>query len=142
MYHSRAQFRAIRTRIGLSQRDLAQNISVSLETVKKWEKPGNFPPSEAAWNYLESMFALHVQAVQAAVDAAQEQEKKIGYKPKFIQLTLFRSQSEYNKFGRDTGNVHLANARTIESAAILEHEGYEVRFVYPEDPKRIYKASE
>lgn len=141
MYHSRAQFRAIRTRIGLSQRDLAQNISVSLETVKKWEKPGNFPPSEAAWNYLESMFALHVQAVQTAVEAAKEQEKKIGYKPEFIQLTLFRSQYEYDKFGRDTGNVHLVNARSIEAAAILEHEGYEVRFIYPEATERITKAN-
>lgn len=140
MYHSRAQFRAIRTRVGLSQRDLAQNISVSLETVKKWEKPGNFPPSEAAWNYLESMFALHVQAVQAAVDAAKEQEKALGHRPEFIQLTLFRSRAEYNEFGRDAGNVHLVNARTIEIAAILEHEGYEVRFVYPEAPERMFKG--
>ena len=131
MYHSRAQFRAIRTRVGLSQRDLAQNTSVSLETVKKWEKPGNFPPSEAAWKYLETMFALHVQAVQTAVEAAKEQEKKIGYRPEFIQLTLFRSQAEYNQFGRDAGNVHIVNARVMEVAVVLESQGYEVRFRYP-----------
>lgn len=42
--------------------------------------------------------------------------------------------------GRDTGNVHLVNARTIEIAAILEHEGYEVRFVYPDDDERMFKG--
>ena len=140
MHRSRAQFRANRLRVGLSQLEVARKVHCSVETVKKWEKPSGFPPSAAAWDYLEAVLALHVEAVESAVNAVHEQEKVLGHRPEFIQLTLWRSQKEYDHMGRDTGNVHLVNARTIEIAAILEHEGYEVRFVYPDDDERMFKG--
>lgn len=131
MHRSRAQFRANRLRVGLSQLEVARKVHCSVETVKKWEKPNGFPPSAAAWDYLEAVLALHVEAVESAVNAVHEQGKALGHRPEFIQLTLWRSQKEYNSMGRDAGNVHIVNARVMEVAAVLESQGYEVRFRYP-----------
>lgn len=33
------------------------------------------------------------------------------------------------------GNIHLINACALEIAQILEHEGYEVRYSYPDFPE-------
>lgn len=39
----------------------------------------------------------------------------------------------YDRYGRDKGDYAIVNARSREIAAILEAQGIEARFRYPED---------
>lgn len=41
--------------------------------------------------------------------------------------------AHYDRFGRDKGDYAIVNARSREIAAILEAQGIEARFRYPED---------
>lgn len=130
---SKAQFRAIRERCGISQQMLASKADVKVLSVKRWEKPGEAeaPADVQAW--LERMLTQHVEAVEAALDAVDEMTKTQGHAPNHVDLLYYRSQEHYDRFGRDEGDYAIANARSREIAAILEAHGIEARFRYPED---------
>lgn len=129
----KAQFRAIRERCGISQQMLASKAGVKVLSVKRWEKPGEAgaPADVCAW--LGHMLNLHIQAVESALDAVDEMEELNGNPPSHVDLLYYRSQAHYDRFGRDKGNFSVVNARTREIAAILEAQGIEARFRYPED---------
>lgn len=133
MAMSKAQFRATRERCGISQQMLADHFGNKVLTVKRWEKPGEAEPPEDAQAYLRHMLDLHMQAVEAALDAVDEMEELHGKPPSHVDLLYYRSQAHYDRFGRDKGDFAVVNARSREIAAILELQGFEVRFVYPED---------
>ena len=130
---SKAQFRATRERCGISQQMLADHFGNKVLTVKRWEKPGEAEPPEDAQTYLLHMLDLHVQAVEAALDAVNEMEEELGKLPSHVDLLYYRSQAHYDRFGRDKGDFSVVNARTREIAALLEAQGIEARFVFPED---------
>lgn len=50
-----------------------------------------------------------------------------------LDLLYYRSQEHYDRYGRDKGDYAIVNARSREIAAILESQGIEARFRYPED---------
>lgn len=50
-----------------------------------------------------------------------------------VDLLYYRSQEHYDRYGRDKGDYAIVNARSREISAILESEGIEARFRYPED---------
>lgn len=130
---SKAQFRATRERCGISQQMMADHFGNKVLTVKRWEKPGEAEPPEDAQTYLLHMLDLHVQAVEAALDAVDEMEEDLGKSPSHVNLLYYRSQAHYDRFGRDKGDFSVVNARTREIAALLEAQGIEARFVFPED---------
>lgn len=130
---SKAQFRATRERCGISQQMMANHFGNKVLTVKRWEKPGEAEPPEDAQTYLLHMLDLHVQAVEAALDAVDEMEEELGKLPSHVDLLYYRSQAHYDRFGRDKGDFSVVNARTREIAALLEAQGIEARFVFPED---------
>lgn len=90
------------------------------------------PPADVqAW--LESMLTQHVEAVEAALDAVNGIEEVQGSPPDHVDLLYYRSQEHYDRYGRDKGDYAIVNARSREIAAILEAQGIEARFRYPED---------
>lgn len=130
---SKAQFREIRERCGISQKMLADRFSNAVLTVKRWEKPGEAEPPADVQAWLESMLTQHVEAVEAALDAVDEMTETQGHAPNHVDLLYYRSQAHYDRFGRDKGDYAIVNARSREMAAILEAQGIEARFRYPED---------
>lgn len=75
----------------------------------------------------------HVEAVEAALDAVDGIEEVQGNPPDHVDLLYYRSQEHYDRYGRDKGDYAIVNARSREIAAILESQGIEARFRYPED---------
>lgn len=136
---SKAQFREIRERCGISQQMLASKAGVKVLSVKRWEKPGEAeaPADVQAW--LESMLTQHVEAVEAALDAVDEMTKTQGHAPSHVDLLYYRSQEHYDRYGRDKGDYAIVNARSREIAAILEAQGIEARFKYPEDDEMEFQ---
>ena len=141
MTMSKAQFRATRERCGISQQMMAERCEkpVKMLTVKRWEKPGEAEPPEDAQEYLRHMLDLHVQAVEAALDAVDEMEELNGNPPSHVDLLYYRSQAHYDRYGRDKGDFSVINARTREIAALLEMQGIEARFVFPEDNEATFQ---
>lgn len=133
MTMSKAQFRATRERCGISQQMMADHFGNKVLTVKRWEKPGEAEPPEDAQAYLRHMLDLHVQAVEAALDAVDEMEELNGNPPSHVDLLYYRSQAHYDRYGRDKGDFAVVNARAREIAALMETQGIEARFVFPED---------
>ena len=136
---SKAQFRATRERCGISQQMMADHFGNKVLTVKRWEKPGEAEPPEDAQAYLLHMLDLHVQTVEAALDAVDEMEELNGNPPSHVDLLYYRSQAHYDRYGRDKGDFAVANARTREIAALLETQGIEARFVFPEDDEATFQ---
>lgn len=130
---SKAQFREIRERCGISQQMLASKAGVKVLSVKRWEKPGEAEPPADVQAWLESMLTQHVEAVEAALDAVEEMTETQGHAPSHVDLLYYRSQAHYDTYGRDKGDYAIVNARSREIGAILESEGIEARFRYPED---------
>lgn len=136
---SKAQFREIRERCGISQKMLADRFSNAVLTVKRWEKPGEAEPPADVQAWLESMLTQHVEAVEAALDAVDEMTETQGHAPNHVDLLYYRSQAHYDRFGRDKGDYAIVNARSREIAAILEAQGIEARFKYPEDDEARFQ---
>lgn len=65
-----AEFRAKRELCGLSLYDVAEELGVALNTVKRWENPNYFPPSPAAWRYVDRQYDKHCDQVEEALKQA------------------------------------------------------------------------
>lgn len=129
---SKAQFRAMRERCGISQQMLANAVGVKVLSVKRWEKPGEAeaPADVQAW--LGHMLDLHIQAVGSVLDAVKKMTEKQGHAPNHVDLSYYRSQKHYDRYGIGDGDYSIANARSREIAALLEAQGIEARFKYPD----------
>lgn len=80
-----------------------------------------------------SHVVITAQQVKAALDAVNGIEEVQGNPPDHVDLLYYRSQEHYDRYGRDKGDYAIVNARSREIAAILEAQGIEARFRYPED---------
>ena len=65
-----AEFRAKRELCGLSLYDVAQELGVALNTVKRWENPNYFPPSPHAWRYIDRQYDEYCDRVENALQNA------------------------------------------------------------------------
>jgi hypothetical protein len=65
-----AEFRAKREMCGLSLYDVAQELGVAANTVKRWENPNYFPPSPAAWRFIDRQYDKHCDRVDEALQSA------------------------------------------------------------------------
>ena len=119
---NKAEFRAIRERCGITQKTMALLLGKSIETVKKYEKPGYIAPGFDEADRLADLVDRHRKAVERIVADA-------GGGPR-ATLDYYRSQAHYERCG-GSGDYAMANARAREAAAILELRGVEVRFDYP-----------
>ncbi|MEE8666862.1 MAG: hypothetical protein SOI13_01500 [Bifidobacterium mongoliense] len=133
-FRGKAQFRAMRERVGLSRLAVAELLHNRVDTVKGWENPSyRWDPPEDAWRLLDDMMARHMRVVGEAVKRVEDAVAAEGGKPSCVMLPYFRSQAQYDEFGRDPGRFEVANANAMEIGVVLEHDGYEVVYLYPEE---------
>lgn len=138
MRHNKAQFKAIRERVGLSQEDVANALGNAVRTVKRWEDPNYQQPPADAWGYLGEALKQHIEAVNTAVDTVKKVGEKMGNLPDHVDMLYYKTQRQYDLYGRDTGSYMIVNARTREIAVRLEQLGVEARFRYPEDDEQLF----
>ena len=131
MSATKADFKALRETVGLSQQDLADALDVDVRSVKRWEAPGDDrQPVAAAWCLLERYHALHARAVEVAVEQVERVIAEAGHAPQAIRMTYWRSQDEYDAHGRDYGPYGVANANARAAAEALRPYGVDVEFAY------------
>lgn len=130
-----AQFRAMREALGLSQRDVADEAGVDRRSVKSWEA-GVYPiPSDVA-EWLSGEKAVADYAVQNVVKDILSSE----FPPTTVSLTYYRTQEEYDSFGRDDGRFGISNANARRVADALEAEGIACEFYYPGESEGVETA--
>ena len=125
MKMSEAQFKAIRERVGLSQKAVAERLGNTVDMVKKWENPKYTyqPPADAC--------DLLAQALDAHVGSVRRQVAEIRDK---VELVYFRSQPQHDAYTSDGMDWEVVNARTREVAVLVEQLGIgTVVFRYPEN---------
>lgn len=130
MQKSGIAFRFRRDAIGLSQQDIADAVDVSRRTVKYWEQDAYSVP-EDAWEYLSHMEKVFQKGVTAGLLQVAEVTKQLGTAPNEVALTYFRSQEDYDRYGRDAGSFGFRNAMTREIARKLKERGQKIRVIDP-----------
>lgn len=129
---TKADFRAIRETIGLTQGDVAKALGVALRTVKRWEHPDWQEPPEDAWSWLLEMHERHDALVDEAVDRVLAIAAKRGA-PEVVAIIYYRDQSQYDACGREPAPYGFANSVAREVALDLAGEGIETEFRYPDE---------
>lgn len=134
MERTKAGFKALRERVGLSQQDVATELEVNVKTVKRWEQP-QFPydAPEDAWELLEHALEVQKKQVEYAASVLKEQIDEFGKMPDQVTLTYYRDQAMHDRHGRESGSYGQANANARAAAAELERMGANVAFAYPGD---------
>ena len=130
---SKADFKALRERVGLSQQDVASALDVNIKTVKNWENPKQerYLIPVDAWDYLEDAAELQRQQVSYACAVVAQQVESFGMEPVTVPITDYRDQKMYDEFGRDPGPFGQANANARAIGYELERRGIDVEYRYP-----------
>ena len=133
----KAEFRAAREMLGLTQQDVADEAGVAIISVKRWERPGGPTPPEDVSSWLRLCRQAQKDTVDQAVSAVVASVPPGGA----VQLTYYRTQEQFDAMGRDEGPVGMANANARLAAARLEALGYEVVWSYPDEPGNVCHGS-
>ena len=125
---SKADFRARRELVGLTQGDIADALGVTQMSVNRWEREGFNDPPDAAWNLIEFYEAEQDRVVGEIAEAFPDGSR--------AGITVFRTQDEFEavKALHGTPGVEtfgVANATAMEAARTLDALGVEVVFRYP-----------
>ena len=125
---SKADFRARREMVGLTQQDIADALGVDVRSVKRWEREGCNEPPDAAWNLIEFYEAEQDRAVGEIAEAFPDGSR--------AGITVFRTQDEFEAVkalhgGEGVETFGVANATAMEAARTLDALGVEVVFRYP-----------
>jgi len=116
-----AEFRAKRELCGLSLYDVADELGVAVNTVKRWENPNYFPPSPAAWRFIDREYDKHCDAVE---EALQKALATAGEGP--VIVTWHRNGMR----GVTDAQVGMRNAVAKAVAESLMTLGREVKFMW------------
>lgn len=129
---SRADFKALRERVGMSQQNVADALNVNVRSVKRWEHEAYpYDAPDEAWELLEHRLDVQHRMVEYAVDVVESAAEKAGFAPALIPITYYRDQQMYDQCGLDEVAFGIANANARAIADVLERMGYEVEFRYP-----------
>lgn len=132
MMRSAADYRALRESTGVSQNYVAQALSVNVVTVKRWER-GISDILTDAWQLLDELAALQELRVRDAVNAVRDAQTELGSEPQNVIITYYRSQKQYDEYGRDVAEYGFVNAISRRVASVLVEQGYMVVFEYPSE---------
>ena len=135
---SKAEFRALRESVGMSQADVARKLGVTERSVRRWElpTPGYRGAPDDAWAMLDEAIAKQDAVVAGALEIADAMPRGP------VQLTYYRDQEQFDLFGREPGEPYgQANANARMTADALRCQGIEVSFAYPDDPDNIYHGA-
>lgn len=135
MSRGKADFKARREQLGLTQQDVAQALTVNVKTVKNWENPRQtrYRISDAAWEYLDRAADMQAQQVAYARSLIEAQSEALAGNTVVVPITYYRDQATYDRFGREAGPFGQANANARAIASELERMGIQVEFRYPDD---------
>ena len=122
-----AEFRAKREMCGLSTYDVAQEMGVAVNTVKRWESPRYFPPSPAAWRFIDREYEKHKKLVSVLMDKCIEEFDEEANEP--IVIGWNRNGKLQ---GREVGERNAVSQALAESLITM---GYPIRIVWadPDD---------
>lgn len=122
MDRTKADFKALRETVGMSQQALADALHVDKRSIQRWEAHGNaWEPPADAWYVLDAARERQRWTVANAVEIAHEH----GNAP--VSLTYWKNQCDYERAGHG-GDYQMANANARLIACMLETEGRAVSF--------------
>lgn len=130
----KAEFAALRETVGISMSELARELGSNKRTVLRWESPEEtVTPPRAAWELLDAYMETQRQMVDHCRETCMSVAEEEGDMPEAVAITYYRSQEQFDRFGRDSGPYTVANANARAVATELRHYGYKVEFRYPEE---------
>lgn len=139
MIRSKANFRAARESVGLTQAALASELGVQVRSVKRWESPEapQRPPADA-WRILQDAYDAQWEAVEAAVAKAEQIRAERG-EPAAVRIRYWPDAESYLERSTDSalgvaGDWRMANANARAAALALRGRGFAVEFVDGGDP--------
>lgn len=134
MARSKAEFRAMREALGVTQQRLADDLGVKVLSVKRWESP-KYPqqaPGEA-WELLDMLMAVQDSAVQAALDQVSTITDEHDAEPREIVMPYWSSQTDYMEHhymaAESDASWTEVNATSRRTAIMLTWLGFKVRWV-------------
>ena len=133
--NTKAQFRATREMVGLTQADVAEDLKVSIQSVKRWEREDmtNYSVPESALRYINDQKADFVNTVTRLYNSYFELIESNIVDIDALPLTYCRDQSMHDDWTREPARFGTANAIARAVATMLEIDGYHVEWSYPSD---------
>lgn len=129
MDKSKADFKALRELVGMTQGQLAEALGMDVRSVKRWEHPDTAQvPSPAAWDLLQQARTRQLEIVACAVETVKRMIEEAGAPPEFVDLTYWRDQKSYELAHPNEGFYTMANATSRAVADVLNTTGVHVRF--------------
>lgn len=126
---TKAEFRAIRETVGMTQGALARELGVEVRSVKRWESPTapQVPPQDA-WDVLDAALSAQRRGIATALGRVDEIAKERGAYPKSVMLPYWTSQDAYDEghYVDDGGDWRMANATNRLLAHALHERGIRV----------------
>lgn len=126
---TKADFRALRESLGMTQQDVADEAGVAVRTVKRWENPdGQDAPEDvvaflvACKTAMDADVALYLDVVRKETD-----------KEATVMVPYYRTQEDLDAVQINQGAdlpVGYVNALSRRIAERLSDEGYDVSFEY------------
>lgn len=128
---TKAEFRAIRETVGMTQGALARELGVEVRSVKRWEShtAPQVPPQDA-WDVLDAALETQQRGIAAALGKVDELAKERGACPKSVMLPYWTSQDAYDEdhYVDDGGDWRMANATNRMLAERLHERGIRVEW--------------
>lgn len=129
---NKAEFKALRETVGMSQQLLADILDVDVRSVKRWEHPNGAEPPQDAWDVLDEARARQVWVVEAAIDKTHELEREAGRAPEAVRITYWPNAATYEAVHPDEGfSWMMANANARLTALEFTRLKFDVAFEYP-----------
>lgn len=129
---TKAEFRATREMVGMTQSALAKELGVEVRSVKRWESldAPQMAPKDA-WDVLDAAKEDQDSLVDYTLDLMDRIRENMGRYPESYRLVFWSSQEQYNKhhLPHDAGDWRMANANALRVAAVLMDTGVRVEWV-------------
>lgn len=128
---SGADFRACREYVGWTQAEVADNLEISINSVKKWERP-LYPmePKEFAWEWMDSELKAHDNEVDRILDTVQSIEDHNGKPLDPVKLVMFHNNDNRGRLRPDGRSASWHNSVQREAWQILADSGHNVEFIW------------
>lgn len=128
---TKAELRATRETVGMTQGALARELGVEVRSVKRWESPTapQVPPQDA-WDALDAALDTQRRGIATALGKVDELAKERGAYPKSVMLPYWTSQDAYDEghYVDDGGDWRMANATNRTLAERLHERGIRVEW--------------
>lgn len=131
MERSKAEFRAMRETLGITQQSLAQELGVKPLSVKRWESP-KYPQQAPgdAWSLLDDLEREQIESCSAAIAKASQRPREATGQARQVEVPYWSSAADYEASrGSDGLTWTEANATSRRLAAVLLDRGLSVVWV-------------